>query len=402
MTRIPVQCAGASRKLASASILAIAATLMLASGARAAGGIVVLTPSLDFGRAVLGAGNTVTKDVELRNATSSTLQLTAMQLAGGIFDFTPSFASGTTCPTPSAGASAGVAPGATCMVTVTYSPSALGPVSGQLDMTFCPADSTSCITTSNVSLAGEGVHAETLTLTPTPLNFTSTPLGASSSTQTVTLTNGAAPMLVNGLTLGGAAPRDFTIAHDGCTGTDLAPGASCRFGIQFSPTHAGARGATVTVVGATLGNAYPTLTLSGVGTNPPAGTGQNTPTAPTKPGATTPGATGSPDQIELVTCKAVTKTKGHPARKVKIQQCTAKRISTSVKFTANAAPAVISRGKVVYGRGWAVSRGVQRWHLEIHKLRPLRPGVYTLTLRTRQGARHELLRVNSAALSSGR
>jgi hypothetical protein len=52
--------------------MAVAATLMSAGAASAAGGAEVLTPSLDFGRVPLGAGNSITKDVELVNATSST------------------------------------------------------------------------------------------------------------------------------------------------------------------------------------------------------------------------------------------------------------------------------------------------------------------------------------------
>lgn len=52
-----------------------------------------------------GATATTSKDVELYNSTSSTLQLISMQLSGGIFDFTPNFANGTTCPTPGVGAS---------------------------------------------------------------------------------------------------------------------------------------------------------------------------------------------------------------------------------------------------------------------------------------------------------
>lgn len=394
-------CAGASKKLACAAIMTVAAMLMSASAASAAGGVEVLTPSLGFGRAVLGAGSTVTKDVELFNATSSTLQLTSMQLTGAISDFIPSFLNGTTCPTPDAGSSAGVAPGASCQVTVTYSPSTLGPVSGQLDMTFCPPDSTSCITTSKVSLAAEGVHTETLTLNPSPLNFTSTPLGTSSPAETVTLTNGPAPMLISGLSLGGAAPHDYAIGHDGCTGADLAPEGSCTFDVHFTPTLTGARSATVTVSGATLGNPYPTLMLSGLGSalpasaTPPAGTSPGATTHPTTGGTTHPGggATRPFDDAELVTCRAVTTRTGHPSRKVKIQRCTAKRISGSLTFTAKATAATISRGKVVYGKGWATSRGTGRWQLLIHRLRPLRPGVYTLTLRTPHGARHAQLKV---------
>jgi Abnormal spindle-like microcephaly-assoc'd, ASPM-SPD-2-Hydin len=395
--------AGASMKLAAAMILAIAAVLMSAAGAQAAGGVDVLTPALGFGRSVVGATTTTTKDIELYNGTSSVLQLTAMQLTGAVFDFVPSFANGTTCPTPGAGASAGVGPGATCVVTVTFAPKTFGPLSGSLDMTFCAVDATPCapITTSDVSLAGEGVHADTLTLAPTALSFTSTPLGTSSRTQTVTLTNGSEQMSITGLSLGGTAPHDFVIEHDGCTGADLAPGATCTFDVSFAPGQAGARIATVTVAGATVGNSYPTLTLSGIATAPPGGpvapTGPTPPTVPAAP--TVPATPNSPAHrtetarpgvsIELITCKPTGKATRHKP------QCTSKLISRPLTFTATAttARATISRGRVVYATGSATVVGPGRWELVLHKRRALRAGVYTLTLGTRHGARHLSLRI---------
>jgi hypothetical protein len=388
-------------KLASGTILAIAALLMSAGVARAADGVAVLTPSLDFGRAVVGA--TTTKDIELYNGTSSTLQLTSMLLAGDIVDFVPSFTNGTTCPTPSAGASAGVAPGATCVVAVTYAPSTFGPMSGWLNMDFCTAGVTPCepITTSEVSLTGKGVHAETLTLDPTPVNFVSTALGTSSPTQTVTLTNGPEKMSITGLSLGGSAPDDFVIGHDGCTRTDLAPGASCSFDVSFAPVQTGTRSATVTVAGGTVGNTYPTLALSGVAAgspvNPAGLTDQGDPGTPNAPtalgGGTDPAHRTEPARpavnIELVTCKP-----SH--HKSRLQQCTAKLVSGVRTFTATAttARATISRGRVVYATGQATAVGAGRWELEIHKRRALRPGLYTLTLRTRHGVRRVSLRVS--------
>lgn len=47
-------------------------------------------------------------------------------------------------------------------------------------------------------------------------------------------------------TLGGAAPSDFSLVQDGCTGS-LAVGASCTLQVAFSPTAAGPRSASLTV-----------------------------------------------------------------------------------------------------------------------------------------------------------
>ncbi len=410
MARIANQCASAGRKLASATALVTAAVLILATGASASEGVVVNTPSLDFGRGVVNAGRSATRNIELYNGTDSMLQLTGMDLTGGIFDFAPSFAGGTTCPTPGAGSSAGVAPGATCVVTVTYTPSTLGPVSGLLNMTFCPANSDTCTTTSNVSLTADGVHAETLTLNPTALSFTSTALGTTSETQTVTLTNGSEPMSINQLSLGGTAPTDFWIANDGCSGGDLAVGASCTFDVRFAPSLTGTRTATVAVLGGTLGNPYPTLTLTGTGipgaADPTVSTTSsmpntsNTPSLPAAPSLGTTSTTppqGAVEEFELVTCRPAAKPEAHAAHTAKLQHCTARPLTRSVRFAPGRAiaRATISRGRVVYAAGSAISSGTRRWQLRIHKLRALRPGAYTLTLGTGHGARRMLLTVTS-------
>lgn len=408
MARIANQCASAGRKLASAAALVTAAMLILATGASASEGVVVRTPSLDFGRGVVDAASTATQNVELYNGTSSTLQLTKMQLSGALSDFVPSFTSGTTCPTPDAASSAGVAPGATCVVSVTYKPLTLGPVGGLLNMTFCPADSSTCTTTSNVSLSADGVQAETLTLNPTALSFTSTALGTTSTQQTVTLTNGPEPMSINQLSLGGAAPNDFWIGNDGCSGKDLSASAPCTFTVRFAPSLTGTRTATVTVVGGTLGNPYPTLTLTGLGSpgasDPTVSTTSSTPSTPSTPSApaaiaitSTTAPQEATDQFELVTCRRPARPKAHAAHKVELQRCTARRFTRSVTFTPGhaAARAMITRGRVVYAAGSAISSGTRRWQLRIHKLRALRPGVYTLTLGTGHGARRVVLTVTS-------
>jgi len=47
----------------------------------------------------------------------------------------------------------------------------------------------------------------------------------------------------------------------------------------------------------------------------------------------------------------------------------------------------------VYATGPATAVGAGRWELVIRKRRALRPGLYTLTLRTRHGARRLALRI---------
>jgi hypothetical protein len=90
-----------------------------------------------------------------------------------------------------------------------------------------------------------------------------------------------------------------------------------------------------------------------------------------------PGKKGPAGKVELVTCTKV-------GRK---QKCTAKLVSGTVKFTAGAARARLSRHGVVYAAGTA-RRLRGRMSLRLIAVRSLRPGRYTLTLTTGSG-RHE-------------
>jgi streptogramin lyase len=97
------------------------------------------------------------------------------------------------------------------------------------------------------------------------------------------------------------------------------------------------------------------------------------------------GPAGKDGQIELVTCKTVV------VKKKKKQKCTTKLVSGTVKFTASAARASLSRAGVVYATGRASSvHG--RTRLVLRPLRRLSAGRYTLTLASGHGhtAREQL------------
>ena len=78
-----------------------------------------------------------------------------------------------------------------------------------------------------------------------------------------------------------------------------------------------------------------------------------------------------------MSCTTTTKrTKVHGKRKtVKQTKCTTKLVSSPVKFTASAARATLSRGRVIYATGSASAS-----RLKLQARRVLRPGRYTLTL----------------------
>jgi hypothetical protein len=116
-------------------------------------------------------------------------------------------------------------------------------------------------------------------------------------------------------------------------------------------------------------------------------------------GATGPrGPAGAAGQVELITCTTVTKiVKGN---RRKLQQCTGRLVSGPLKFTAAAAAAraTISRGPVIYATGVRVQLGDGHTQLLVSQARPIHPGRYTLTIRTR---RHNRLRIRQQTIQIG-
>jgi hypothetical protein len=85
-----------------------------------------------------------------------------------------------------------------------------------------------------------------------------------------------------------------------------------------------------------------------------------------------------------VTCQTVIeKVKRH---RRKVQRCTARLVSGTVKFTAATARdrTTISRGHVLYATGARVTIGHGRSQLLLNDRRALHAGRYTLTVRSRR------------------
>jgi hypothetical protein len=114
----------------------------------------------------------------------------------------------------------------------------------------------------------------------------------------------------------------------------------------------------------------PGATGPAVATGPAGPTGSQGPAGPA-------GKEGPQGKVELVTCTKVGKK----------QKCTAKLVSGTVKFTAGAARARLSRHGVLYAAGTA-RRLRGRMSLRLIAVRSLRSGRYMLTLTTGSG-RHE-------------
>ncbi|MDX6229953.1 MAG: hypothetical protein QOI76_3343 [Frankiales bacterium] len=107
--------------------------------------------------------------------------------------------------------------------------------------------------------SGGTTSSATLSTSPSSLTFGSTTVGATSGTQTVTVSNtGTAAAAVSGVSVTG----DF--AQTNTCGSSLAAGASCSVSVTFHPTASGPRTGTLTVT-SNATNSPTNVALSGTG-----------------------------------------------------------------------------------------------------------------------------------------
>jgi hypothetical protein len=158
-----------------------------------------------------------------------------------------------------------LAPGASCDINVSFSPTTAGSNTGKLTV-----QSTSSSSPLTASLTGTGIsNLSGLTLSTDALSFSGTEIGATSSPSTVTLTNND-PGTITFTAPHGANGDAFPVsgnfnATNTCAQT-LAAGASCQAIIAFAPTTTGILTGSLTV-NSTASNGTQTLLLSGNGTD---------------------------------------------------------------------------------------------------------------------------------------
>ncbi|MDE3104782.1 MAG: choice-of-anchor D domain-containing protein [Acidobacteriota bacterium] len=141
-----------------------------------------------------------------------------------------------------------------CALSVTYTPQAVGAVSGTLTVSDSYRSQT-------VTLSGTGLAPAGVSLSPSSgLSFPATPVGISSSAQQITLTNNGGVVLnIAHLAVRG----DFTLSGGSCS-SQLAPASSCTAQLIFTPTAAGSRNGTLSVTDDAAGSPQ-TLPLTGTG-----------------------------------------------------------------------------------------------------------------------------------------
>jgi trimeric autotransporter adhesin len=174
--------------------------------------------------------------------------------------------------------------GGSCDVSVNFTPTASGNLSGFVVLTdnnLVGGASLGGGVTQSIAVNGKGVSTATPVATLSPaLAFPNTNTGTTSAALIATLSNtGGATLNISGIAVGGTNSADFAIGTgSNACGTTLAADASCSIYVTFTPASAASFSATLTVTD----NASPTtqsVTLSGTGTSPAAPIASLTPSS---------------------------------------------------------------------------------------------------------------------------
>ena len=134
---------------------------------------------------------------------------------------------------------ASLAVNANCTISITFDPTATGPLAGSISI----ADNAST-TPQTIALTGTGV-IPAVSLSSTALSYTQS-AGSTSATQVVMLTNnGPGTLTIGSIGLTGTNASLFTETNS--CGTTVIAEANCTITISFSPTAAGNFGASVAI-----------------------------------------------------------------------------------------------------------------------------------------------------------
>ncbi|MBL8525705.1 MAG: choice-of-anchor D domain-containing protein, partial [Betaproteobacteria bacterium] len=221
---------------------------------------IALSASLiDFGSQPLG---TTSEEILLAvtNPGFATLSLSGIAVTGADFQRAiPASAPASNCGTS-------LAPGGLCFIALRFTPSALGSVSGQVNITSNAAGSPHV-----VSLAGIGTALAQPGITlPSSVNFGNQAINTTSSGLALSILNdGNAVLAISSVVISGANASEFRTAGD-CS--SVAPLATCTLTLTFAPGAVGARTALLTITSNAHGSSssVSTVALTGTGILPAA------------------------------------------------------------------------------------------------------------------------------------
>jgi hypothetical protein len=195
--------------------------------------------SLSFGNEAVGTTSPA-KAVTLKNASTATLDISSITPSG---DFA---ISANTCGATLAGKKS-------CKVSITFTPMALGELTGTLTFTDNAANSPQ-----TVPLSGTGV--EPVTLTPASAVYAKQSVGTTSAAKTFTLTNDQ-PIDLTGIAI--STTGNFAVSATTCEAS-LNAKAKCKISVTFSPTETGTQTGQLIVQDSASNNPQ-TSNLTGTG-----------------------------------------------------------------------------------------------------------------------------------------
>jgi hypothetical protein len=179
------------------------------------------------------------QNVTLINSSGTALSIASISASGD-------FAETNTCGTS-------LAPVANCQVSVTFTPSSGGMLSGVVTL-----DDNAPGSPQTVALYGTG-SLPTASVSPASISFSVVEVGTTSTAQAVTLTNTSSAVLtISSISTSG----DFAQTNN--CGNSLVGGASCAINVKFTPTAVGSRSGTLSVAD-NASNSPQTVALSGSG-----------------------------------------------------------------------------------------------------------------------------------------
>jgi sugar lactone lactonase YvrE len=202
------------------------------------------TASVNFGTEPVGTTSSV-QSATLSNPNAISLSIGSISLGGP-----PDFAiTGTTCGSI-------LAANASCVVSLTFTPTVTGPRSGVLSFSDRGGNSPQ-----STALRGTGVLPLPV-ITPS-LSFGSQNVNTTSAAQTVTVSNSSAVALSISSVSITAGSAFFSISANTC-GSNLAANGSCSISVLFTPGAAGAVSGTLTLVDSAA-NSPQAVALTGTG-----------------------------------------------------------------------------------------------------------------------------------------
>jgi hypothetical protein len=211
--------------------------VVLLSGTGVAGVAQLSASSLTFTSLAVGSTSNP-QTLTVTNPGNGALTVSGVQVVGD-------FAQSNNCTTVAAS-------GGTCAIQLTFTPTASGSRAGSLVLTDSAANSPQLVSLSGTGLTGAAQ------LSASSLTFTALTVGATSTAQTITVTNsGNGPLTFSGV----QATGDFAQTNN-CT--TVAASGTCAIQVTFTPTSSGSRTGVLTLTNSAA-NSPQVVSLSGSG-----------------------------------------------------------------------------------------------------------------------------------------